>query len=283
MEVLRINLNRLRNEEWFGLLSEFKVLAPQYSTDKLGLSQLYERFLELHNRADITLVVLRKSVYTKELEALDKTRTDAVRGFVNVITGYLKYPSAEMQRAAAQLDILTDGYKKDILKGSNLGENAAMGNLIDDLATPQYTAALKTLNLNNWFTALATAELDYQSALQGRFEESSGKPKEDLRKLRAKLGKIYSAAVHTLETQLILKGLDGDIVVNPDSLDGMKPETGESFDPKKHGDLVYNFVQAWNEHVKKARDVLSRREGESGDEENEADEDDDTEELPLES
>jgi hypothetical protein len=280
MKILRIYLRRLHNEEWFGFFTEFKELAPLYSTDKLGITVLYERFLELHRSADEALVVLRKSIYTKELDALDRTRGDIVRGLSSVVKGYLRYPSADKEKAAGRLDILLGGYKKDIFSSTNLAETAAIGNLIDDLATEQYSGALKTLNLNEWFTALATAELEYQTTLKERFDESTEKPKEDLTKIRPKLGAIYNAMVSVLDTRLILDGLGGDIVVDPKTLDGKGREPGEKFNPEEHGNLVYNFVQAWNERVKKARDILSRRDGEPVDEDTDTDE---AEDLPSES
>jgi hypothetical protein len=51
----------------------------------------------------------------------------------------------------------------------------------------------------------------------------------------------------------------GDIVVDPEALDDEDHEAGGNKD--LYGNVTYNFVIAWNEEVKKYRNLLAQRAG----------------------
>jgi hypothetical protein len=63
MELLKFDLSRLRNEEWFNLYTN-----------------LLELLEPLHGKADALLLVFRKSAHIKEMEKTDKERNAIYRG-----------------------------------------------------------------------------------------------------------------------------------------------------------------------------------------------------------
>ncbi|MDR0749578.1 MAG: DUF6261 family protein [Tannerellaceae bacterium] len=68
-----------------------------------GIKELFDKFTPLYQKADGLLVVLRKSVLTKELEAADKKRDELFRGFYAVVKGSQKQLAADKQKAAERL------------------------------------------------------------------------------------------------------------------------------------------------------------------------------------
>jgi predicted transcriptional regulator len=250
MKILQVNLRKLRNEEWFGFFTGLNTLVAGYGAEELGIREIYEKFQDLYRRADSVLVVLRKSVYTRELVRLKQARSRVFRGFSIVTRGYRLSPSPEKRKAAERLYNLFNGDRKDIITGSRLSESAALSSLIGDLAAPLYHADIQTLELQEWFTGLKAAEENYRVTLDERFSESTNKPKEDLRKIRAEISTVYNAIASALNAHLLVVELGGDVVKDPVREENGKPA------PE---DPVYRFVVAWNERVRKARELVHRR------------------------
>lgn len=254
-------MKKLHNEEWFELFVDYREQVTAYGDSVLGITPVYHLFLPLFNKADLALVTLRKSVYTKAMEDTDKKRDLLFKGFAASVKADLHHPNASKQEAAERLHNLVRGYQKTILEGNYVEESGAIYNLLGDLATTQYAADATLLGLNEWVTALAQTEQAFRSFSATREEESFAKPKEDLQKLRAEIDTLYTAMLGIFDTKLLTDGLGGDVVVNPEDLFTEIHEDTDVFQPEKNGNVVYNFVVAWNETLKKYRNLLQQRAG----------------------
>ncbi|MDR0845562.1 MAG: hypothetical protein LBN71_10090, partial [Tannerella sp.] len=61
MKIKRIKFNRLRNEEWFNLHTEFKTFVEQVTPEALYSDELFAVFLSFSGNADDLLELIRKS------------------------------------------------------------------------------------------------------------------------------------------------------------------------------------------------------------------------------
>jgi hypothetical protein len=261
MKVIRIKLNHLHNEEWFEFYTDFKERVKHFGENKIGIEKLFGRFLPLYGKVDKLLLVLRKSVYTKEMEAADRQRDEFFRGFYGMVKSSQKQPDASKQKAADRLYNLLNGYKKTVLSGNHAAESAAIYNLLQDLRGEVYGGDVSLLSLTEWVTAISRAEQDFQASNAGRTAESVAKPKEELRQIRGRIDIFYNAMIGALDTQLLIDGLGGDIVVDPEDLDDELHMEDVDESHEFHGNVTYNFVIAWNETVKKYRNLLLQRAG----------------------
>ncbi|MDR1556552.1 MAG: DUF6261 family protein [Tannerellaceae bacterium] len=259
MKIIRIKSRSLHNEEWFGFYTDFEKQVSHFGKETLGIEELFTRFIPLYDKADKLLLVLRKSVYTKEMEEADKRRDELFQGFYGVVKSSQKQPDNAKQKAALRLYNLLRGYKKSVLKGNYVEESSAIYNLLQDLLGT-YAADVALLALTEWVTAIDRAEQDFLASRTERKEESVAKPKEDLSQTRGQVDVLYNAMANVLEAKLLADGLGGDIVVDPDELDDDMHEEGDEAH-ELHGNVVYNFVIAWNETVKKYRNLLQQRAG----------------------
>ncbi|MDR0750585.1 MAG: DUF6261 family protein [Tannerellaceae bacterium] len=261
MKVIKFKLSGLRNEEWFRFLTEFRDLIIHFTADAIGLNKLYAEFIILFLKADKLLLVLRKSAYTHELELADQKRDDLFRGFYEVVKGSLKQPGEAKQKAAERLFVLLGGYRTAVLSESYAAESAALYNLLEDLGGT-YEADVTTLGVTDWVTAISQAEQAFLSVSEARADESFAKPKNDLKLVRSQLDVFYTAMTGVLDAQLLADGLGGNIAVDPEELDDELHLDDDPPPPHEfHGNIPYNFVVAWNEHVKKYRNLVSQRAG----------------------
>jgi hypothetical protein len=259
MKTLKFLQRKLRAQEWLEFFLDFRKRAEYFGIKNLNIEALFAQFIVLLEKADELMVILRKSVYTKELEAADRERDNLFRGFYSVAKGLRAHPDAAKQKAAKDLCNLLDGYKKLILAGNLTAESGAIHNLLQDLGG-KYAADMTLLELTYWGTAIDKAEKDFLTLRGERTEESVEKPKEDLKQIRNQIDILYNAMMSAMDIKLLGDGLGGDVVVDPKDLDNEGHFEGDD-DHHLHGNITYNFVIAWNEEVKKYRNLLAQRGG----------------------
>ncbi|MDR3141719.1 MAG: DUF6261 family protein [Tannerellaceae bacterium] len=260
MKIIRIRLNGLRNEEWFEFSGKFCETVKHFGKETIGIKGLYDRFVPLYQKTDHLLVVLRRSVYTTEMETVDKKRDDLFRGHFSVVKGMRRQPLVSKRQAAERLYNLLEGHRETILYGSYEAKSAAIYNLLQDLKGA-YAADVTLLALTDWVTSIEETEGVFLSLSSERTQESIDKPKENLRQFRSQADVLYTAMANVLDAQLLADGLGGDVVVEPGDLDDEMHIEGDEGSHELHGNVTYNFVIAWNETVKKYRNILAQRAG----------------------
>jgi hypothetical protein len=260
MEAGKFNMWRLHNEEWFELQTEFSGEVAHFTPERLGLTPLFKKYAALYEKADKALATLRKSVYTKRLENADKKRDRLLRGFYGLVRASLHQPIAEKLEAAERVDNLLKGYQKNVLDGNYIEQSGSIYNLLQDLKG-NYKDAVSLLGFTDWVTAIDQAEKEFLGIEATREEESVEKPKEDMKTIRKQTDAYYHAMINALETQLLLDGLGGSVVVDPEDLDDQPHFDGDDTPPEFYGNVVYNFVIAWNVALQKYINLLAQRAG----------------------
>jgi hypothetical protein len=258
MRIIKIKLTHLHVEEWFRLLCDLLELIPLYGASKLGIAKLLALLIPLRERADKLLVILRKSVHTEEMKNADKERDTSFRGLYNVVKAYRHLPLAADKETAKQLFVLLSGYRKLVLNSGYAEESAALYNLLQDLKG-KYAPDVSQLGLGQWVANLEAAEQKFLAFRSERTKEDIEKPVEHLDGIRKEVDALYRSITEVLYAQLVADGLGGDVAVDPDSL-----RTGiyeDDIPPEQTGNVVYNFVIAWNQILKRYNAQLAAREG----------------------
>jgi hypothetical protein len=259
MQIIKLQLTHLRNEEWFSVFAKFRELAPLYGDENLGITDLLARLEPLHDKADKLLLILHKSVHTDEIVSADKERDQIFRGFFEAVKASRKLVAAADKDAAERLYILLSSYRKSILRSSYDEESSALYNLLEDLRKKKYAPDITQLGLGRWVDNLRTAEQKFQASYAARTKEEIGKPVERLEEVRKQTDALYRSITDVLYAKLMADGLGGDVIVDPDDL---KTGAYDSTVPDEHkGNIVYNFVIAWNRILKHYTNLLATRVG----------------------
>ncbi|MDR2810019.1 MAG: DUF6261 family protein [Tannerellaceae bacterium] len=258
MRIAKLNLSHLRTEEWFNLYADLLEQVPIYGADKLGIADLIALLIDLHNRADKVLIVLRKSVHTAEMEKADKERDAFFRGLLDVVKTSRRLPATADKEAAERLYVLLSGYRKFVLNSGYSEESSALYNLLQDLHE-KYAADITLLGLGKWVNNLDLAEQKFLSYRSQRTKEEIDRPVERLDEIRKETDILYRSSMEILYAKLVVSGLGGDVVVDPESL---KTDIYEDSIPQEQrGNVAYNFVIAWNHILKKYSNLLAARAG----------------------
>ncbi|MDR2811227.1 MAG: DUF6261 family protein [Tannerellaceae bacterium] len=272
MKILAIDLKRLRVEEWFGIISDQIELITKFGADKLGIMDLFALLLPLHNKMDRVLQVLQKNIYTVAMKKVNVERNKYFRGLYNIVKISRKFSVPAEQEAAERLFVLLSSYRKTAVQGgSYVEESNAVYNLLQELEG-KYSADVTLLDVNKWVANLRAAEDKFRSLRAGRTEESIDKPKDHMVEIRKQTDIVYRSISDMLNAKLVADGLGGDVAIDPEDL-----KTGiyeDAIPPEQRGNVVYNFVIAWNETVEKYNNILAARAGQrrGKDEEPEPDE-----------
>ena len=258
MDIDRLNLAHLHNEEWFGVYVDLFAEVPKYGAANLGIAELLARLLPLYQTADKLLLTLQKSSYTEKIVQADKDRDSAFRSLTDAVKAALGLPLEADRDAAYRLQILLASYRKSVLDSSYAEESNALYNLLEDLGR-KYAADVTLLALGKWVNSLRAAEEKFQTFRSERTQEDVGKPVEELRKVRRQMDALYHSIVGVLHARLMADGLGGDVAIDPESLkDGVYESNIPS---EQRGNIVYNFVIAWNRILKKYENLLATRAG----------------------
>jgi hypothetical protein len=270
MKVLKIDTSRLRNEEWFGIYAELIKLIPAYGAQTLGIADLLALLEPLHDKTDELLEIVRKSTYTEEMKEAGKERSSLFRGLYGVVKNSRKLPADADKAAAERLFVLLSSYRKTALDNSYAGESSAMFNLLQDLQRP-YAADVTRLGLGKWVDNLEVIERKFSDFRDARDREQAAKPTEHLKRIRPQVDALYKNMIEVLYAKLVVDGLGGDVDISPEDL-----KTGpyeENVPEEQKGNVVYNFVVAWNVVVRRYRNLLAERAGRKAKGENPAEPD----------
>lgn len=258
MEINRLNLSHLHNEEWFGVFVDLFAEVPKYGAENLGIADLIARLLPLYNTADKLLLTLQKSPFTTKMVKADKDRDAAFRSLTDAVKAALGLPNEADRDAADRLRILLTSYRKSVLSSSYTEESNALYNLMEDI-DGKYATDVTLLGLGKWVNNLREAEQKFQSYRAERTQEDIAKPVEELRKVRRQMDALYHSIINVLYASLMADGLGGDVAIDPESLkDGVYESNVPS---EQRGNIVYNFVIAWNRILKKYENLLATRAG----------------------
>ncbi|MDR1645125.1 MAG: DUF6261 family protein [Tannerellaceae bacterium] len=260
MKVLKINLSNLHNEEWFGIHTDWKDQVSHFGEVVLDIKELFYLYLPLLDKADKVLLVLRKSVFTEDMKRSDKERKKIFKSFLRVAKDSINLSDAAKKEAARRLFNLLEQYEQYGVKGSYSEESSGIYNLLQDLSG-KYSADVTLLGLTEWVKSLRQAEDKFLAFRAQRIQETIDKPKASLIELRIQIDRLYLAMVSILDAKLLADGLGGDIVVDPGDLDTGTWEDNDPTPPEFRGNIVYNFVVAWNVFVQKYHNLLAARAG----------------------
>lgn len=260
MKIEKANRHYLHNEEWLSMYVDYRLEVDKYGAATLKIKPLYDLFLPLFDKADKHLLVLRKSVFTQQMKEADKDRKVSFQSLVNTTHSMLALNQSEPAKKAAaiRMNNLLTQYKQRGVKGGYDEETSGVYNLLQDL-DGQYRADVTLLNMTDWVEALRQAETRFTAARAQRMKENTEKPLEPLADIRLQVDGLYDNMMNIIDAQLVIDGLGGDVVVDPNDL---KTGIYEEDTPEElKGNVTYNFAVSWNVVVKHYRDLLAARSG----------------------
>lgn len=148
----------------------------------------------LKNRLDAldeSLVLVRGSELTPEVESLDAGRDAAFITLISLVRALAKSPDDELSAAATALLSLMERYGKDLYRQPYLQESGNIANLIQDLESASYASRIETLGLKKSVETLKKVNEDFDSLYSARLSEKSSLDKGVAKARRDDLQKAF--------------------------------------------------------------------------------------------
>lgn len=203
MQIKKIRLSHLRNEEWFQFFTEFRTLIEEQPLESMSIVEQYQKFLTLYGNADDVLEQIRKSLHTAEIAKTDVERDTTFSGFRDVVKGMQSHFNPDKRKAAANLMIVFNQYG-NISKKSYSEETASIHNFLQEM-TGKFASDIQTLELQEWVDMLDENNKDFSTLLLQRNEEASQKNSLKMKDLRKEIEECYVEMIKRMEAVTILQ------------------------------------------------------------------------------
>ncbi|MDR2118777.1 MAG: DUF6261 family protein [Tannerellaceae bacterium] len=265
MNIIRLKYHALRNEEWFGLHSEYFELATVAVADLPVIESLLPSYKVLYKEADQLLEILRKSFLVSDTTSANRHRDLAFRSLRDAVKPYLNLQNPAKQSAAEKVYAVIRKYADAIQKGSLVGKTAAIENLLQDLKGVDggidLSAEVQLLAIGPWVEELNEANQAYKQAHAERTDEEAERPEAGrLRQVRLELDHYYVNMVNVVDALLLAGGHNAageEDDEDEDEDDG--PVEGRDTAPADPSEKLLQFVRQWNARLSHYKTLLKGR------------------------
>ncbi|MDR2564350.1 MAG: DUF6261 family protein [Prevotellaceae bacterium] len=231
MNFIRIELQRLRNEEWFQLFTEFRDLVQQKTAEILDIAVLFITFIMLYGNADEALELVRKSSETGPMRDADKKRDATYSGISHAIKSAKMHYEAAKREAAREIEIAMSHYG-NVSKKSADEETAAINNFIQDMRG-KYSTQVAILELNGWIDELESNNNEYEALVKARSADIASRTKYRMLEVRKETDAVYYEMIKRMEAKMIIAP----------------------------NDELASFIDAFNVFLKERKDIDAQRKG----------------------
>lgn len=198
-----INLPRLRNDEHYQFMTDFRNLITKSTPLTLSIENLYPRFTDAFEEEDQVMKVESGSSRSAVIMQYDKNRDQTWNAINLRIDATVICPiEAEVQAATVLKRVMNlYGDKRDSPYNE---ETASLTNLLADLLSPVNAAHLETLGMNAWVMALKNRNETFQEEFDARTDEYGKRIDGDTAPYRAKVDEAYANIVNRINATIEL-------------------------------------------------------------------------------
>jgi hypothetical protein len=202
MEIKKVDLSRLQNDEHFQFHTEFKDLVNQYGAAALNIQPQFAVYLTCFEQEDEALLKIMKSALTENIQAADLKRDLTFRG----LAGTNKYAAfhcrPEVVAAAKRLQVVFDAYGNVANKSLNK-ETSAVYNLLQDL-NGKYEQDVTTTGLREWVDELERNNKAFEDMVKSRYDETAERTQLVMRTTRTTLDEAYHTIIKLMEAFILV-------------------------------------------------------------------------------
>lgn len=231
MEILRIDLSRLRNEEHFNFNEENNELILRFTVEALKIQRYYTPYQVAFVNEGEALNVIRESIFTGPIADADHTRDVTTEGIKDMIEAGLRHFKASVREAARRLKIVMDSFG-DITTKPYDQQTAATNKLIEVLET-KHADDVTSLRIGDWVNELKNNNQAVVALVGERYTDETEKPPLKMKAARKALDAAYRNVIKMIDALVFIEG-------------------SEAYEP---------FIGELNQRVEKYNIRLSQRDG----------------------
>jgi len=200
MEINPINFHSLRNEEHYKFQLFFSQSIEKYTPAALGVITMVDKHTRLLADEHSVLDAFLKNPLTTEIDAFDEGRDRLLIGLRGTVKYATYHYDGTISAAAIKLMPIFEHYG-EVEKKSYPEETAAISKLVSELSET-YAPLCQTVGVTGWVNQLKEANLQFDTAVNGRISDQAVKPKIQLKTLRVEIDNQYRAIVKRINAIL---------------------------------------------------------------------------------
>ena len=187
------SIKSLRNGEIIAFFDNLISIVEKADMDALKLSGFWN---DLESQIDTVKELYKEergSKITQSLVNLDKARDLLLIALRNILEQHaIAHPQEQNRPKAQQLLDTVNRYGSDLYRKSYQEQTAGMTSIAEIIdASEEMTQSLKDLHLTEYYTAMKSANEDFDSAYLERNSEYAQSPKEKLREERTQAESLF--------------------------------------------------------------------------------------------
>ena len=207
MEIIKIELARLHNNEHYEFINEVIRTITDHTPEAIDIAALFPRLQASFITEDESYKIVVKSAYTRMLNEIDVVRDSNFINFKGTVRTLQNHFQPAVREAAYRIMIELDAYG-DITKKGYDAETADITNIIQSLRG-KLAADVATTGLGDWVDQIEQINLEFTEAVGGRYEEQSDKNSlVRLRTARLATDADYRAIVNRINAGIVYNGAD---------------------------------------------------------------------------
>lgn len=205
MEILKVDLAKLRNNEHLNHMNEVKQLIAEQTATALNIVNQTDLFLKALMQEEEAINPQLKSELSDMLVDNDAKRDNTYRGLADAVLSATRHFKADVRAAAGKLQ--TEIFKPfgNIARLSYDEETTAIDSLCADLQTT-YATECGIVGINEWIEELINDNKNFKETGSQRVDETSLKTQLKMKQVRAKVDDAYKAIGKRIAALIELNG-----------------------------------------------------------------------------
>ena len=204
MEILKIDLSRLRNDEHYEFHTDVAGLVTGSTPEALGVERAFPAYQAACDNEGGALHVVRESTFTGPVADADSRRDSIGGGMSDMVKAATRHFDPAVREAARRLTVVFDSFGNIAVKGYN-EETAAIKALVNDLET-QYAADAATAGITTWVAELKAANEAFEAVFDARFTDELSKPALKMKDARRETDVAYRELTRLVDALIVVNG-----------------------------------------------------------------------------
>ncbi|MEI7475786.1 MAG: DUF6261 family protein [bacterium] len=204
MEIIKIDLAKLHNEEHFQFQTEFKTQVEVFTAISLNIEAKFDNYLLKYAEEDEALVFINKSTYTNQIAAADAKRDSIFNGLRETVKAARNHFTPAVVQAANNLMVIFDAHGNVAVKPYD-EETAAITSLVADLQG-DFAADVALVGVTAWVVELKASNISFELVVTNRYSEESAKTILRMKRVRKEIDKLYQEIVNLINAMILVNG-----------------------------------------------------------------------------
>ncbi len=198
-------LTRFGNDEHIQFNKDILYVCEQSNPDTLNIRSQFDALKAGTEQLETAYLQTQGSELTKKIQAEDEKRDNLILGIEKISDGNTFHYIIEHAEAAERILSHIHKYGSSIARMNYQAETTALTDLIDFAKNDtKLQAAVTLLGLTEWFTKLEESNIEFNRLYMMRVDEEAGKPKINLKELRAESISQYRELTKHLSAHALL-------------------------------------------------------------------------------